>query len=247
MTEFLLISDLDDTLLGDPAALRRFSAWWKKHGTCARLVYASGRFYESIAQSITEHDLPAAHAVIGGVGSEIRLYPSGEWIDAWREDLSRQWDLQAIRRALQRFSRLELQPRQYQSPYKLSYYLRDAACEELESVRCTAERSHGPVEMVYSSQRDLDLLPPGVNKGSAAAFISWYWQYRKRQVIVCGDSGNDLAMLQRRFRGVVVANGAEDVKHLRDPDIYVASRSYADGVIEGLDYWLRRESPGNKL
>jgi mannosylfructose-6-phosphate phosphatase len=240
MEEFLLISDLDNTLLGDRAGLQRFSNWWDKNGRCARLVYTSGRFFDSITQSIRDSNLPSPHAVIGGVGSEIRLYPGGDWIDAWQQDLARQWNPGAIHAGLKRIDRLELQPSQFQSPYKLSYYLPEADHEELALVRCTAESNNGPVELVYSSRRDLDLLPAGVNKGSAAAFIAWHWQYRKRQVIVCGDSGNDLAMLRRRFRGVVVANGADDVKSLVEPDIYQASKSYADGVIEGLEYWLQR-------
>jgi sucrose-6F-phosphate phosphohydrolase len=246
MEPFLLISDLDNTLLGDAAALRQFCEWWSKNGRSARLVYASGRFFESIAESIKEHNLPVPDAVIGGVGSEIRLYPGGNWIDAWRQDLSCQWDARTVQASLKRLRRLELQPSEFQSPFKLSYYLPEAEHEELESVRCIAESNNGPVELVYSSRRDLDLLPAGVNKGSAAAFIAWHWQYRKRQVIVCGDSGNDLAMLRRRFRGVVVANGTEDVKHLAEPDVYVAARSYAGGVIEGLEYWLQCSSSATR-
>ena len=48
----LIVSDLDDTLLGDDAALRRFAAWYDEMRPSFRLAYSSGRFFHSIRRSI---------------------------------------------------------------------------------------------------------------------------------------------------------------------------------------------------
>ncbi len=72
----LLVSDLDDTLLGDDQALARFRDFHAAHRDRVALVYASGRFCTSIQERIDHTDLPEPAATIGGVGSEIWSYPA---------------------------------------------------------------------------------------------------------------------------------------------------------------------------
>ncbi len=55
---------------------------------------------------------------------------------------------------------------------------------------------------------------------------------------MCGDSGNDLSMFARGFRGVVVGNAQQELKSMTHPDIYHSDRSFAAGVMEGLEHWL---------
>lgn len=83
--KFLLISDLDDTILRDLESLHRFAEFFQSLRGQLKIVYASGRFFKTIRQDIQNTPLPNPVAVIGGVGSEIRTYPDGEldrhWID----------------------------------------------------------------------------------------------------------------------------------------------------------------------
>ncbi len=78
----LIVTDLDNTLLGDAAATGSFIRWWNERAHRMQLVYASSRSFRSVASSIDETGIPAPAAIICGVGTEIRYYPSGELFDA---------------------------------------------------------------------------------------------------------------------------------------------------------------------
>jgi hydroxymethylpyrimidine pyrophosphatase-like HAD family hydrolase len=94
--------------------------------------------------------------------------------------------------------------------------------------------------LVYSSNRDLDVLPADVHKGAAAAFLARTWNIDPRRIIVAGDSGNDATMFQMGFRGVVVANAQPELRALVGRYIYHAEQAYAAGVLEGVRHWQER-------
>ncbi len=59
----LLVSDLDGTLLGDDRSLELVAAWYANARKHYRLVYSSGRFVESILDSIESSLLPEPDAI----------------------------------------------------------------------------------------------------------------------------------------------------------------------------------------
>ena len=86
---YLLISDLDDTLLGDDQALRRFHDFYQAEcGDMLDLIYASGRFAESIRNDVLTTDLPDPVYIIGGVGSEIRRFEDDSGVAEWEKLIS---------------------------------------------------------------------------------------------------------------------------------------------------------------
>lgn len=235
--KILIVSDIDNTLLGGSSATERFTEWMAAHADLVRLAYASGRFFPSVAESIEAAKLPLPDAVISGVGTEIAFYPEGDALSEWSVEQRHYWDPQEVRRRLARVPELTLQPAEFQSELKISYFLHDAAPEQLAAV---AEALRDPwlrVETIYSSRRDLDIVPAGVNKGSAAAFLASLWNFTPERVIVCGDSGNDLPMFGRGFRGVIVANAHDDLKAAASAHNFLAPSSFAAGVVEGLEHW----------
>jgi mannosylfructose-6-phosphate phosphatase len=234
----LLISDLDGTLLGDDAALQRFVAWHRGQRHRLRLVYNSGRLFDSIQRSVQEFGLPEPDAVIGGVGTEVREFPSGRVINAWPECARNGWQPDPILGLITAMPGIELQPADNLTHYKLSFFYRDASSQQLDDLLATLHQAGHAVEIIYSSRRDLDILPRGVNKGTAAAFLAQCWQIPSQRVMVSGDTGNDLAMFGLGFRGIVVGNAHDELRQLSSPDVYQARQSYAAGVLEGLEYWL---------
>ena len=234
---FLLVSDVDGTLLGDDKSLGEFARWYAHRRHWLRLVYNSGRFCSSIVRSVESTLLPQPDAIIGGVGTEICCFRTGRPIGTWPEGCHG-WQPERIVSVLAQYSELELQPAEFLSHYKISYYAEDATPDLIDEVRGRLSATDCDVELVYSSNRDLDLLPNGVNKGTAAAFLASQWSISQDRVFVSGDTGNDLAMFDHGFRGIVVAEAHEELKRLDALSVYQSGRAHAAGVMDGITHWL---------
>jgi sucrose-6F-phosphate phosphohydrolase len=242
----LLITDLDGTLLGDDAALERFAACHESVAESVKLVYSSGRLIESMRQSVAETALPEPVAMIGGVGTEICLSNDMASLADWPPK-SEAWNVARIRRILSAAAPpLELQPDEFQSEFKLSFFARDFTSDDLAAVDRLLDQAGAAARVVYSSNRDLDVLPAGVDKGSAAVEIVRRLGYSRSEAIVSGDSGNDLSMFSHGIRGIVVANAHAELKQLDGDHVYHASAAMAAGVLEGLEFWLAGDRTGSK-
>jgi sucrose-6F-phosphate phosphohydrolase len=172
------------------------------------------------------------------VGTQIELFAPPAPLAGWCEPAPANWSVRRIRAALAHLSDLVPQPEEFHSSHKVSFYTRAASTRLLDRVRDLLVSNQVSAHVVYSSQRDLDILPQGVHKGSAVQFLADYWQLSPRQVIVCGDSGNDRSMFEQGFYGVVVGNAQLELRRLKGPCVYHARRGFAAGVLQGLGYWL---------
>lgn len=234
---FLIVSDVDGTMLGDDDALERFAAWLSSRREEFYLAYNSGRLPDSIRESIETTLLPEPDALIGGVGTQIEFYVNRQTLDDWPVS-GATWDPLVIRETLAACEGLDLQPEEFLSEHKLSYYAYGASKNDLALWKSLLEKNGQCVQLVYSSERDLDFLPVGVNKGTATAHLAEHWNIRAERVLVCGDTGNDRSMFEQDFLGVVVGNALPELKSLESPHIYHAQGHCAAGVEEGIRHWL---------
>lgn len=240
---FLIVSDVDGTLLGDDGALEELTAWLQVRREKVRLAFSSGRSPASQRESIAETGLPEPDALVGNVGTRIELYAQPEPLPGWPR-LRGPWDASVVRHTLSGAEGLELQPEEFLSPFKISYYFHDASQSQLSELQARLEEAGQSVRIVYSSNRDLDVLPAGIDKGAAAAYLAETWNVSRDRVIVCGDTANDLSMFQQGFLGVVVGNALPELRSLDSPRVYLAEGHFAAGVMEGLQHWFKRAQSG---
>jgi sucrose-6F-phosphate phosphohydrolase len=237
--QHLLISDLDDTLLGDDAALNEFAARVAQWPGFV-LAYASGRSCASIRKSVETTGLPAPLALMGSMGTVIEHYPGTEAFGDWPEARAERWAADGVRSALEQAGRLTLQPESEQATFKVSYFCPDATEDELQRYLEMLTEAAIDANYIYSSRRDLDFLPAGVDKGTAAAYLADALNVPANLVFVAGNSANDTALFNHGFNGIVVGNAHDELKdHGRQRDAYLATRSHAAGVLEGIEYHLK--------
>ena len=67
------------------------------------------------------------------------------------------------------------------------------------------------VEATTSLGSNIELNAPGVTKGSGLKTLADTLGLAMNQVMACGDSGNDLAMIQAAGYGIAMGNATPDV------------------------------------
>lgn len=238
----LFSSDIDGTLAGDREASLRFARFWNELDPESRplLVYNSGRLIDDILEYTAEEGLPKADIVIGGVGTMLGADTHPHLALDYTTSIGVGYDAEAIAAVLDTMEGIEIQPQRYQHEHKSSWYFHDATEESLAELESRLTERGLSVKIVYSSNRDLDILPANADKGQALVWLCERLEIPLADVVVAGDTGNDAGMFTLPgVRGVIPRNGLGELKErFSDPTyFYHASRAEADGVIEGLLYW----------
>lgn len=231
----VLVADIDGTLLGDVDALERFAVWHAAHRARYRLVYATGRLHPSLLEVIAGTALPEPDVAITAVGTEIHGGSGRQW-PGWAEQFDG-WYANAVRRTLRQFTWLELQPEEAQTRLKASYDVHGLSAPDRSTIRRALARAGLDASIAYSSGLHLDILPSAAGKGNAARFVVDSWGVAPDDVMVFGDSGNDLDLFQRGFRGTLVANALPELSAAVGDDAYRSPLAYAAGVLDGIRRW----------
>lgn len=236
----LFSTDIDGTIYDGRDTARRFAEFWatmRERPEPSLLVYNTGRLLADVQQLLEATDLPRPDYVIAGVGTQIFDFGQNAMIGAWTDDLGTGWSFAAVERIVaDSASGVERQPDECQNPFKSSWYWRNKGREDLDAIGRALSEGGLDTQVVYSSDRDLDILPAKANKGNAICWLSTWLEIPRENIIVAGDSGNDASMfLIERGRGILVANAeAALVEAAQWTDSHRASQPCADGVIEGL-------------
>ncbi len=91
------------------------------------------------------------------------------------------------------------------------------------------------VNYVYSETNYLEILPPGVNKGSALREVAARLGLERESIIAVGDNLNDLEMIEYAGMGVAMANGPEELRARAD---FVAPSNNDHGLQEVIDRFV---------
>lgn len=230
----LLITDIDDTLVGDDDSMYKLFQLLEKHKQELAWGMATGRSLESTIEAMTEYDIPTPDILICSVGTEIYYGPDLRMDKGWYNYLGYQWKPEEIKNVLSQFDFLVFQEAEGQRSYKISYYLEDIG-GRFEQIKQALADHKLRCHVNYCRGQFLDILPARASKGKAINYIRYKYEFSSRYVMVAEDSGSEEDMISGQNRGLVVANYSDEMEKFKGrQNIYFSPESYAAGIIDGL-------------
>lgn len=249
-----IATDIDGTLTGDSVRLARLVKRLNERRAAGDLflILSTGRRLDEVVTGVANEGLPEPDAVICQVGTEIYLPPfasEGRPMAVWRVRMLREYSRAQAEQFLDSINGLVMQPDRYNTELKTSCYLDQ--CPNPEQAARVIDHRVEPYrdryQVVWSSGRDLDILPASAGKGKAIRFLAAHQGLDTQQLVVAGDTGNDADMFEESTKGIVVANVQPELlglaRSLGSERIYRARRPYAAGVEEGLEHFGVLGSP----
>lgn len=245
MTKFLLVTDLDNTLVGDDSALQALNEAIEQHRIDfgSLLVYSTGRSLASYRDLCTQTKLLEPDALIVSVGTEIYLDGGYSPESEWSERLQRNWNRAQVLDTVTQVAALVPQSDADQGDFKVSFSAdADTAEAIIPELETALQKQDLSAKVVYSAGHYLDILPQQGDKGEALQFLRQQWQVSAFRTVVCGDSGNDIALFNSGAeRGIIVGNAQPELLqwHEQKPvkHHYLAQGHCAAGMLEGLRYF----------
>ncbi len=239
----LLITDLDNTLVGDLVSLNRLNDRFieAKQQQEIVLVYSTGRSLTSYRHLCATVSLLPPDVLITAVGTEIYEGNGAHLNTQWSNHLIQDWDRTLVQEMASQFMALEPQPDPEQRPFKVSYFLDGAIASPVMAELSAALKLQGlSCQLIYSGGKDLDILPQNADKGKAMQFVQAQFKIGDLQTVACGDSGNDIALFGQN-RGIIVGNAQPELLswHHQNPapHRYLAKAHFAAGILEGLAHF----------
>ncbi|MHB0888680.1 HAD-IIB family hydrolase [Acidithiobacillus sp.] len=241
----VIMTDIDNTLVGDAAGTRALLAWLDAHPQVAFGV-ATGRNLKQTLSILKEHEIPRPDILITDVGTRI-VYGAKLRDDlGWAGHLRHRWWRDGVLEALRDCPGLRLQEAFTQSEFKVSYFTDPRRLPPLPDLRRRLRGNHIAANLVFSHGRFLDVLPARASKGHAIRFLAFRWGLPLGAFLAAGDSGNDIEMLGGEMLGVVVGNHSTELAHLQGSHhVYFAQSNYAFGILEGIEHYgfAKEKSP----
>jgi sucrose-6-phosphatase len=247
MSSFLIVTDLDSTLVGNDSFLNEFNQAFTQHRERygSKLVYATGRSLKLYQDLESEVNLLPPDRLITSVGSEI--YTADRQLDEnWSSILSQDWNVELVKQIVGNYKQLQPQAESEQGQFKVSFLLRPEHRAILEGLKQELEAQNLKARVIYSSDKDVDILPEHSGKGKALTYVREELNMPCERTVACGDSGNDIALFTENTYGIIVGNARSELRDWytanKRSTLYLARNSCAAGILEGLNHfgWLRR-------
>lgn len=240
LTKHFIISDIDDTLIGDRKALDEFLTYVNKTGRDFSFGIATGRQLDYAINVLDEWKVPPPDVLITAVGTEIYYGPNLLKDTGWKKHINYRWEPERLKTVLSIGHGLELQPKEQQSQFKVSYFITETF-DKQKSVRSQIAkrlREEHLLANIIAHNNSLDILPIRASKGLAIRYLAYRWGLPLKNFLVAGDSGNDEEMLKDETLAVVVGNYSPELDKLKGREnIFFAKAHYANGIIEGIKHF----------
>lgn len=238
---YILATDLDDTLVGDELALEKLFQYFRKQAIELKLIYITGRHFDSANELINNEKLPIPDVLVCDVGCSIYIQHTTHSFEEdieWQKKLYSNWPEEEILNVIDHLS-LEVQAN---IPLAKRISLHMTNEDKVKELCYRLTQKELPVKTIYSSKKDLDILPDTSGKGNALLYILKKYYPDYKNILVAGNSENDLEMLSLGYPSVIVGNAEEILLNMREiPLLYKAEGHYANGIQEAFEVFFCKE------
>ena len=228
----LLATDLDGTFLGgSPEDRHRLYALINAQRSSVYLVFCTGRSYVNVQPLFKAFGLPEPELMICDVGTSIIAQQGDTSYDDLQQDIARRWG-DGHDEAARLLHDLPLTLQTGTGPWRRSYLYEDVTV----ALEATARVETVGLDGLLSDNLYFDVLPRKVNKGSTLMQVVHRLGFAYNDVLVAGDTLNDLSMLNCGLPAVAVANAEQQLMASlpQHPKIFIASQPGAAGILEAI-------------
>lgn len=233
-----IFTGIDLNLIGDTDALSEFLGTMHAHRKSIIFGIATGRRLDDALAKLRQHNIPLPDVLITGQGTELHYAPNLTRSAVWERHINHSWNPQAIKDVLAECPGLKMQPKIYQSAFKISYYV-DHAIANVKDIRQTLLRNEQAVNAIFSFGQFLDVVPVRASKGLALRWVAEQLGFPLENTLVSGVTGADEDMLMGNTLGVVVDNHhLDELSGLASVEnIYFAKSQHAAGILEAMEHY----------
>ena len=232
---FLLVAEIDGTLIGDEEGEIRLKTFVKKFPGSLHLAVVTGHGVPKVGDLLKDGRLPPPDYVCGAVGTE--LFASNDPKNLIGQRFASRvppgWDLETIY-ALGVGEGIVRQDFPEGQPLFQAGFYWDGRPETLAAFQSRFAGREG-LYILPSSGKFIDVLPASLGKGNFVWFLLRELGMDPARVVVAGDTGSDRQMFETEFQGILPANALEELKAVaRQPWHYLSPYPAGRGVLDGL-------------
>ena len=244
-----IFTDIDQTLLGDPAALKQFADTIRGNRKRLSFGIATGRRIDAALAIMKKHGLPAPDVLISSLGTRIHYGRSLIEDRQWTNHIDHEWNRDRCREVISGLPGLKLQPRTMQSRHKMSWYYDPSEAPPLDEIIDRLHQAELTANATVAFGQYLDIVPTRASKGQALRYVALRFDIPLERTLVAGGSGADEGMMRGNTLAVVVANRHdEELSQLEDVDrIYFAANPHASGIVEAIEHYAFFDQGGPRI
>ncbi|WP_210420732.1 glucosylglycerol-phosphate synthase [Chitinophaga sp. XS-30] len=230
----ILATDLDGTFLGGSNQHKEQLYSMIRDNEDFRLIFVTGRGVESVLPLLNDPVIPRPDYIICDVGATVLDGVTLEPIQPIQNNIEIKWPgKEAVMKMLEDVKGIRLQAVPQQR--RCSFFFDD---DRIREKVARLEKELG-CDIILSANKFLDVLPADVNKGSTLRKLCDLLRVPQQDVLVAGDTLNDLSLYGVGFKGVVVGEAEPALTEAtnRLNDVFQADTAGAGGILEALNHF----------
>lgn len=249
---FIFFTDLDDTLFGNETYLEEFYEYWIKNclfDSKKSLIYATGRTYPSFCNIENVMEIFYPQYLICSNGAEIYQYDSNtneyNLDQEWDKNIMVNWNSDIVLLEFKKITWLSDSCKTFHDSkgLRLCAYIDDINNnrKELDETIKRLDEQNIFISVFYSgssNKKMVDVHSRRAGKGNASLYLMNKLQFKKEESFGFGDSNNDLDLIKKCGKGVLVGNSQKDLieyysnnKNFEE-NIVISEFNYAKALLE---------------